>query len=157
MNRVFKEIRALKAHKETQDHKANKEFKAMSDRKEFKVKLDLKEFKAKLEFKGFKVSKEFKVMSDRKEFKEYRVSKEFKVMSGRKESKAILGMMETTDFYRMAQPLETPLFGMAPNGSLIIITFLIQEVTLVLELLHLLQNLRFPVVTLQLAHRSNIK
>ena len=139
MNRVFKEIRALKAHKETQDHKANKEFKAMSDRKEFKVKLDLKEFKAKLEFKGFKVSKEFKVMSDRKE------------------SKAILGMMETTDFYRMAQPLEIPLFGMALNGSLMTITFLIQEVTLVLELLHLLQNLRFPVVTLQLAHRSNIK
>ena len=129
----------------------------MSDRKEFKVKLDLKEFKAKLEFKGFKVSKEFKVMSDRKEFKEYRVSKEFKVMSGRKESKAILGMMETTDFYRMAQPLEIPLFGMALNGSLMTITFLIQEVTLVLELLHLLQNLRFPVVTLQLAHRSNIK
>ena len=117
MNRVFKEIQALKAHKEIQGHKANKEFKAMSDLREFKEHM---------------VCKEFKAMSDHKEFKEHRVSKEFKVISDRKESRALLAMMAATDFYRMAQPLEIPLFGMALNGSLMTITFLIQEGILVL-------------------------
>ena len=103
--------------KEVKEHKVSKEFKVMSDHKEFKE---------------HRVRKEFKVISDLKEYREYRVSKEFKVMSGRKESKAILGMMAATDFYRMAQPLGIPRFGMALNGSLTTIIYLIQEATLVL-------------------------
>jgi hypothetical protein len=154
VNRVSKEKLDLKVCKE---NKVFREMLAHKENKASKEKLDHKVYKGNKVIREMLAHKGNKASKEKQAFKDYRVNREFRVFLEHKDYKGSKAFRdykefkvfpEMMDFYLMVLKLEIPLFGTVPNGLLIIIIYLMQVEISVLELPHLLQNLKFPVVIL---------